>query len=163
VQVYADAQAATEKVSMLSLPSLLRRWFALPAPVPRPAQPLKETRFAVGQAWTYVGAPTPDSRVVIGAIDIEPHGRIFSIGISGVLFRDKQTGNTVQNDIFHAPLDEASLDRSVIALDGVSAAPPEGFADGYAQWQHDREHEGAGFFTITVAEIIALYGGVLNR
>jgi hypothetical protein len=126
----------------------------------RPQPLVGETRFAVGQVWTINDPPTPDTRVIIGAIDRESFGRVISIAIT----HGQQSGvSTVPlQDVFHAPVEETALDRSVVALVGESE-PPEAFHEAYDEWRRMLKDGEAGFFTVTAAEILGLYFVVDRR
>jgi hypothetical protein len=130
----------------MSLWRLVESWFR--------SRASRESRFAVGQVWTIRESPTPDTRVTIGAIDHEPFGRVISIAITHG--QQDRASTVALQDVFHAPVEEAALDRSVIALAGTGE-PPEEFHEAYAEWRRMLKDGEAGFFTVTAAEILGLY------
>jgi hypothetical protein len=93
----------------------------------------------------------------VGAIDIRAgYGRIISVSIQNVSLPQLKTGELSIAYIFHAPMSEDSLDRSVDELFGTKAVS-DGFSEGYTNWLSSLDSAEAGIFTISVADIIKVY------
>ncbi len=115
------------------------------------------TLIAVGQVWTVRDAPGPDVRVVIGKIEEFGVVRAVHVAVLNVpefeLLRSDQTATI---DLLHVPFEASALRRSLDAQVGDFTAPPDGFAESYAEWRLAAEDGEAGVLPLTVTEAVNL-------
>jgi hypothetical protein len=111
--------------------------------------------YAVGQSWTYRTRPGEEaSRVVVRHIDHEPEdGEVFHVSILGVKLRNHRVPGGLQPAMNHAATSRATLDASLLAVDGEADAD-ESWRDGYAVWRQAYDNGDAGIFEIPIAEIL---------
>ncbi|NID15847.1 hypothetical protein [Luteibacter yeojuensis] len=111
--------------------------------------------YAVGQAWTYRTRPSEEaSRVAIRRIDHEPEdGEVFHVSILDVKLRNHRLPGGLQPAMRHAAVSRASLDRSLLQVDGV-ADGDEGWRDGYGVWRQAYDNGDAGIFDLPLAEVL---------
>jgi hypothetical protein len=112
---------------------------------------------AVGQVWSVRDAPGPDTRVVIGKIEDfgvvrAVHAAVLEIPEYELLRSD----TTATIDLIHVPFEAAAFRRSLDAQIGDFEAPPDGFAESYAEWRAAAEAGEAGVLPLTVSEAVTL-------
>ncbi len=117
--------------------------------------------FAPGQVWSYEGAKLETSRVIIGKIDRFDGQKkaIISILITDASIPAE---DPTPQTIWHTPVEEESLRKSLIVLQGKTSVPAE-FMDGYGQWRQAFDQGKAGYFTIPVDKIVEYIGQVLSQ
>lgn len=111
--------------------------------------------YAVGQAWIYRTRPGEDgSRVAIRRIDHEPEdGAIFHVSILDVKLRNHRLPGGLQPAMHHAAVSRASLDASVLKVDGEADAE-ESWRNGYGVWRQAYDNGDAGIFDLPLAEVL---------
>lgn len=117
-----------------------------------------------GQIWRYDARPGEEaSRLYIVKIDeVEGYGRIYHIFVEGLRIKNPRTPSGFQDQLPHAPVVEATLDRSVTELVGETNSMPD-FVDGYAVWKEAFDKGEAGAFNIPVADIVSAIEDIANR
>lgn len=114
-------------------------------------------RYQVGQLWTFADSPLPDSKVIIGSLDDIPQfGLVVSISVIGVPVDGVAPNSMDIIDIEHAPMAPEFLDECLRDLVGFHP-PPRNFETLRNNWLEANAKEGAGIFTISVRELIAIY------
>lgn len=115
--------------------------------------------FAPGQRWTYATRPGEEtSTVLILAHEDSPGGGIVHIRVDGLRLRTPQGE---QSELAHSPIAEASLRGSVIDLI-EEHVPLPGDLSGLRHWEAAFARGEAGFFTLSVAEIVAAVEEAVN-
>ena len=133
------------------------------------ASPVAIADYEVGQVWTYKTRPGEESsRLYIARIDDDgtlddgtPY-RIFHIYVDGLNMQNRHVESGIQKVLPHAPVDEVTLDSSVIDLIDTSTVIPD-ISEGYAEWTRAVE---VGYFfvhSISVQEIVEDYEEFLNQ
>ena len=124
---------------------------------------LTDSRYAVGQVWTFADAPLPESRAVVGALDdVDGLGLIVSICVTGMPVRDPTTGKTQTLDLDHAPMMPEALDACLLSHVG-SSEPTASFEQLRKNWLTSIATDGAGAFSIGVAELVGLYQTAIQK
>jgi hypothetical protein len=124
---------------------------------------LTDSRYAVGQVWTFADAPLPESRTIIGALDdVEGLGLIVSICVTGMPVRDPASGGTQILGIDHAPMMPEGLDACLLENVG-SSEPTASFEQLRKNWLSSIASDGAGAFSIGVAELVGLYQTAIQK
>ncbi len=116
------------------------------------AQAGEQPAFAVGQVWSIKGSP--GSRLVVGRV--EPYGGQTAIHIGLLwMFADATQPPLVAD---HLPFDSRALSQSVDTLLFTGVPTPPHFEDGYRTWREASETQGAGVFTLSIADVVATIG-----
>lgn len=114
-------------------------------------------RYQVGQLWTFADAPLSDSRLIIGALDDLPDfGLVVSIAVTAMPVDGIEPGTRDIIGIDHAPMSPEALDACLLNIVGFSP-PPKNFETLRASWLEAHAKEGAGVFTVSVADLISIY------
>ena len=124
---------------------------------------ITDTRYAVEQTWTFANAPQSATRAVVGALDeLEGLGLVVSISVINVPVVHPKTGKSEMHDIQHAPMLPEALDACLLQQQGkVHLAPM--FENLRKQWLEAVRTEGAGAFSVSVAELIAMYQPIIEQ
>ncbi|GHF28719.1 hypothetical protein HNQ07_000955 [Deinococcus metalli] len=108
--------------------------------------------FAPGQRWTYATRPGEESStILILATEPGDDGGIVHIRVEGLHLH---TPHGEQGELAHSPISDAALRHSVTALVEENAALPDDHA-GLRHWADAYSRGEAGYFTLSVAEIVA--------
>ena len=110
-------------------------------------------KFSVGQVWKYkVREGESGARVHVGKIEAIRDHVIIRVKLTGL---EIKVAGSVGSVVGHAPIAEDALARSVTE---VSSEPAdlEGFADGYSGWREAFDAGNAGWFTHSLAEVVAM-------
>lgn len=111
--------------------------------------------FEVGQKWTFRCDPVDAGATLgIGRIvdDPMPKGAAIHVWVEGIGGKRPELSGGVAA-ISHTPIARASLEESVLELVAQGVAVPDNFESDYQGWLTT---EGAGVWTTTVEEIIAI-------
>ena len=122
-------------------------------------RPAKSEKFSIGHVWRYkTREGETDSRVHIGRIESIRDQVVIHVKLTGLSIRaGGQTGSVIA----HTPIAEDSLAGSVVELTQEPADLGH-FDEGYAGWREAFDAGGAGWFTISLAEIVATIETSLN-
>jgi len=113
---------------------------------------------AVGQAWSFKGAPAPTARAVIGAIDVSGGVDVIHLAIVDLPSPKELARERDVISITHMPFDRACVEASVETLLGEEC-PPESFAQGRANWRDAEARGEAQVFEMLLSDIIdSVYG-----
>ncbi|MBM4386006.1 MAG: hypothetical protein FJ091_21905 [Deltaproteobacteria bacterium] len=117
------------------------------------------TQFSVGQVWKYkTREGETASRAHVGKIDSIGDNIIVHVKLTGLVIK---AGGEVGSVVAHTPIAEEALARSVTEL--TSETPNlEQFSDGYAAWREAFDAEDAGWFTLSLAEVVGTIEAGLN-
>ncbi len=108
---------------------------------------------AEGQAWSFKGAPAPNARAIIGAIERIEAGEVIHLALVDLPSPKELARERDVIAITHMPFDRACVEASVDRLLGEEA-PPESFAQGRARWRDDRARGEALVFSVTLGEAL---------
>jgi hypothetical protein len=108
---------------------------------------------AEGQAWSFKGAPAPNARAIIGAIERAEAGDVVHLALVDLPSPRELATEREVIAITHMPFDRASVEASLDRLLGEEA-PPESFAQGRARWRHDKLRGEALVFNVTLGEAL---------
>lgn len=128
-----------------------------------------DDHFRFGQVWTYRTRPGEEaSLVVIGPVErLGGDATVVHVQIVGVAIPNPHltSGEGVQTQVGHAPISKEALASSVVDLvDGGNVeADFDLFMEGYATWRRAFEEEGAGFWTVSLAEIVGFLESALAQ
>lgn len=124
----------------------------------------EETEFAPGQVWRYETRPGEEaSRIVVCRVEPGTRlGTIVHVRVEGVAIRNPAAAAGVARFIGHMPFAARSLRDSVVALETVRTSLPA-YEEGYETWKAAFDEDGAGIFTVSVAEGIDFVEQTLNR
>ncbi|SEP80969.1 hypothetical protein SAMN05216548_101544 [Faunimonas pinastri] len=104
---------------------------------------------AVGQVWTFRGAPGPVTRLVIGAIQ-DFHSRdAVSVAFTGVPNPADAQGGLIE--IPHMPFEASALAADLLELEETGAAAPAGFSEARQSWIR----EAGGLLSMAPARALA--------
>jgi hypothetical protein len=113
---------------------------------------------AEGQAWSFKGAPAPNARAIIGAIESAEAGDVIHLALVDLPSPQEVAPERDVIAIAHMPFDRACVEASVDRLLGEES-PPESFAQGCERWRDDSARGEALVFTVTLGEVLAsIYG-----
>ena len=117
--------------------------------------PCGQDGFAAGQAWS---VPTLEggARVVIGRIDRLADEAVVSVAVQHPGAKPIEAGGQRLDTtvIGHLPFAEAALRRSVGRCLADDAVVPDSFDEGHKTWMNAVRREGAGWFDVTVTEVV---------
>jgi hypothetical protein len=109
---------------------------------------------AEGQAWSFKGAPAPNARAIIGAIErIEAGGEVIHLALVDLPSPKELARERDVIAITHMPFDRACVEASVDRLLGEES-PPESFAQGRARWRDEYARGQTLVFTVTLGEAL---------
>lgn len=113
-------------------------------PQPRTAlEPAGESRYKPGQVWSLRVPGSPQARLKILRVESLPGaGTFVHVAV-----------DNVPVTVGHMPFTEAAIDQSVIDLVGTDPVRPESL-EGYDDWRKAFDNEGAGVFSVTVADAL---------
>jgi len=113
---------------------------------------------AVGQAWSFKGAPAPTARAVIGAIDVSGGVDVIHLALVDLPSPKELAREREVISITHMPFDRACVEASIENLLGEEC-PPESFAQGRANWRDAQARGEAQVFEMLLSDIIdSVYG-----
>jgi hypothetical protein len=120
--------------------------------------------YEIGQIWRYRARDGEvDSQIVIlnsVQVGIYP---IYSICIEGVKLKNPWVQGGIQTMLPHSPVSKEVLDLSVLELIGTRQNPLDDYEEAFQEWKEPFDRGEAGYFTITVAEILDLIEQSVNR
>lgn len=121
-----------------------------------PPEPATSEQFAVGQVWRYHTRPGEEgSLAAIGAIEVSPYfGIIVHVKLVGVRIRDPGAPAGFSTAIVHAPVAEAALQASVIALADETVDLGDMW-ESYEVWLAAHLRKEAGVFAVELSEIVS--------
>lgn len=124
---------------------------SLPAPCAAP-QAATDPKFAPGQVWAYRSNPGEEGATItiLRVQTLGKVGTLVHVRLGGVHFNNCQ-GQTLADNLPHAPFARAALEESVTKQIGRVAVLPD-FEEGYRDWL---QHCG-GVYTLPVARMVAL-------
>lgn len=110
---------------------------------------------APGQRWTYRTRPGEEtSTALILALDIAPDGRdIVGVALDHLRIPAPSAPDGCIETIGHLPVDGANVRASLLELLEEGVALPTD-ASGYRQWRAEYNQQGAGMFTLDLAELV---------
>ncbi|MGD2131477.1 MAG: hypothetical protein PVI23_01720 [Maricaulaceae bacterium] len=108
---------------------------------------------AEGQAWTFKGAPAPNARAIIGAIEAAEEGDVVHLALVDLPSPRELADEREVIAITHMPFDRASVEESVEEFLGEEA-PPESFVQGRSQWRDALDRGEAFVFSLTLGEAL---------
>jgi hypothetical protein len=119
------------------------------------AAPSVAAEYQEGQVWSYgTRAGEEGSRLYIVRIDRELSIRpIFHIYVDGLKLKNPLMEGGLQEHLPHAPVDQETLDASVVELLQADASMPH-IGEGYSLWREAFGQGRAGVFTQPVSEIV---------
>lgn len=107
-----------------------------------------KSQYEVGQVWSYKTRPQ-DVGSLLKIQAIEPFGgegeKVYHVSLIGLHIGGKHA----QNELPHTPVSEATLNKSVIALQSGDYQFPSP-QEGMEIWRNDN----GGIFDVTIAEIV---------
>jgi hypothetical protein len=124
---------------------------------------VSDSRYAVGQTWTIADASRPETLAVVGALDeLQGLGLVVSISVVNIPVVHPRTGEVQLHDIHHAPMLPEALDACLLRQQGKAQIAPL-FESLREQWLEAVRSEGAGAFSVSVAELISMYQPVIEH
>jgi hypothetical protein len=127
-------------------------------------QDTTESKFKVGQMWTYKARPGEEKSYFI-VVKVETHkklGTIVHIAVRNLRMKNRRSPDGLSEDVDHMPFAEAALTKSAVKLLKDNADLPD-FRDGYQEWRRAFEQGHAGIYTITLAEAVNVMEATLNQ
>ena len=124
-----------------------------------------DKKFIVGQEWNYeTREGEENSTLKILKIDeIEnTEKNIIHISISGLKIENPNNSAKYYKDLRHIPICEKTLKNSVTKVKNEKSELPD-FNEGYSIWKEAYEKKEAGFFTISVLEIVKFMDKTINQ
>lgn len=119
---------------------------------------IEDDVFRPGQAWSYKTRPhEPESRVLIGCVERTDRGAVVvHIQLVRVAIRSPhiRSGSGIQTELGHVPITKEALLASVVGRAEGNELDEASFSGGYALWREAFDARGAGWFTLSVAEIL---------
>ena len=143
-----------------------RRSGVIPEHWPRPhtaamteetVRDVEDGKYRVGEVWNYETRPGDEgSTFTVLKVESRPgFGVIVHISVEGFRVPNPHAPNGLHERIRHMPFTEDAIDSSVTTRAAVGTPLPADI-DAYANWRRYVDADGAGVFTITVAEAIEL-------
>lgn len=108
---------------------------------------------AKGQAWSFKGAPAPNARAIIGAIECVDAREVIHLALVDLPSPRELACEREVIAITHMPFDRESVEASVDCLLGEED-PPESFNQGRARWRDARARGDTLVFSVTLGEAI---------
>lgn len=122
-----------------------------------------ESKYKVGQQWSYSARPGEESYLIIVKIDSDPKlGRIIHIALRGLKMKNPRSPDGLSEDVNHMPFLEAAIEKSGLKLLKEKVDLPD-FEEGYRIWRKAFDANEAGAYSITVAEAVGVMETALNR
>ena len=120
-------------------------------------------RFREGQVWTYATRPGEEgSTLLINRIDDHPDfGRVFHLSLRELRVRSDNSPGGFATTMSHCPVSLETMEASAVDCIGDEPADPD-HAEGYEQWRRAVDEEGAGVWTLPVAEIVDTMEQAIN-
>ena len=114
-----------------------------------------KARLAEGQVWSYKTRPGEEgSRIHIVRVDNFPDTpSIYHLHVDGLALRNLKTPTGTQ-DHLHLPVAEKALRLSVVELVEANEATVPDISKGYGIWREAYDKDEAGYFSISLPEII---------
>ncbi|MGF1528498.1 MAG: hypothetical protein ACFCBW_17115 [Candidatus Competibacterales bacterium] len=107
------------------------------------------------------GPPSFHEDAVAGSIDAEDD-LIYHIFVDGVAIKNPHIEGGVQDVLPHAPVDEKTLELSLIKLTGTANQLPD-ISEGYSVWKEAFDSGEGGVFNISVSQIIEYIEQVVGQ
>ena len=110
--------------------------------------------FEEGQVWRYQArAHESESKLYIVRIDELSGYRIFHIFLDGLSLKNQNTESGIQTELPHAPVDQESLEKSLLEFQGYTDTPPD-ISEGYSIWREAFDSGDAGAFNIPISAVV---------
>lgn len=121
--------------------------------------------YQTGQIWKYQSRDgEADSQLVIlNCLPEESYGVVYSICLEGIKLKNPWLAGGIQTTLPHAPVSQEVLDASVIEVIGIRSNPLDRYFTEFQEWKEPFDRHEAGFFTISVAEILEFLEQAINN
>lgn len=122
------------------------------------------SNYAIGQVWEYkTREGETGSRLYIVHIDEhEKLGKIYHVFVDGVAIKNPHIEGGIQDVLPHAPVDEKTLELSLIKMSGTTKQLPD-ISEGYSVWKEAFDSGDGGVFNISVSQIIEYIEQVVGQ
>lgn len=139
---------------------------AEPSEAAQPPMPkdMVESKYKVGQAWSYRTRPGEErSYFIVVKVERDPKlGNIVHVAVRGLRMKNRHSPDGYSDAVNHMPFSEEAIDRSAVKLLKESADLPD-YMEGYRTWREAFDAGRAGIYTITLAEAVKVMETVLNQ
>lgn len=141
--------------------------FAVAAAVSAQGPALTETtesRFKVGQAWSYKTRPGEERSYFI-VVRVEKHqklGNIVHVALRDLRMKNPRSADGYSDTVNHMPFAEEAVRKSAVKLLKEKTELPA-YEKGYGIWREAFDAERAGVYTITLAEAVGVMEAMLNQ
>lgn len=124
----------------------------------------KDPAYKVGQVWSYkTRANEPKSTFIVEKVDDDSkYGNIIHIAVTGLKMRNPRSSDGLSDKISHMPFSEKAIAQSTIKLLKENVELPD-FEEGYGLWREAFDQKRAGFYTVSIAEAVAIAEAGLNQ
>jgi hypothetical protein len=121
-------------------------------------------QYEVGQIWQYETRKGEEKSLlyIVRIDEIENYGKIYHIYVDRLEVKNPHSKTGFQTELPHAPVDEQTLNESVIKLVKNSAELPD-ISEGYGYWREAFDSGQGGVFTISVKDIVQLIEEAANQ
>jgi hypothetical protein len=120
--------------------------------------------FKAGQLWSYQTRPGDEaSLVLINLVESVPKlGNVYHVSVLRVHLPSWKDTSRPEIDLPHFPVLKVALDKSVVAHVG-DRAPLDAYREGYATWRAASDDDGAGAFSVSIAEVVSLVEAAVEK
>lgn len=120
--------------------------------------------YEVGQIWKYRSRDNEENSqiVILNSIQVGSDV-VYSICVEGVKLKNSWIEGGIQTTLPHAPVSQEVLDLDVVELIGVRQNPLDEYESEFQDWKKPFDQGEAGFFTITIAEILGCVEQAVNQ
>jgi hypothetical protein len=123
-----------------------------------------EHNYEIGQIWRYRTRDGEENSqiVILNSIRVGID-TVYSICVEGVKLKNPWIQGGIQTTLPHSPVSKEALDLSVLESIGIRQNPLDDYAEEFQEWKEPFDRGEAGYFIITIAEILDLIEQAVNN
>ena len=123
-----------------------------------------ESRFKVGQVWSYETRPgEKDSTFIVVKVENDRKlGNVVHISVRGLRLKKPSGPEDYISNVGHMPFSEEALAKSAVKLLKEKEKLPD-FEEGYKLWREAFDAGKAGVYTISLAKAVQFMEDTLNQ
>jgi hypothetical protein len=120
--------------------------------------------YEIGQIWRYRTRDGEENSqiVILNCVRLGSY-TVYSICVEGIKLKNPWIQGGIQTTLAHSPVSKEVLDMSVLESIGIRENPLDDYAEEFQEWKEPFDRGEAGFFTITIAEILDFTEQAANK
>lgn len=125
---------------------------------------ITESRFKVGQMWSYKTRPNEkNSFFIVVKVDVNRKlGNIIHIAVQNLKMKNPNSHTGFSDRANHLPFAEVAINESAVKLLKKKVDLPD-YEEGYNLWKEAFDNKRAGVYTITLAKAVDIMEAALNQ